>query len=175
MSPSRRFPFKADSASSPISWTGLPLSPHLNPLYMSCEQSRGFPRQPLTNSLASFAKQISCMTDRQIYQWPTDVCAKYAIPSYFTQGRLRCNQFPGMQVFQYSPKDRRIKPPRNQGQRPHAIVDRPNSLLPGPTQSWALRANPTNFIDVPSSEFLASPSRTVDRLEYCTTRNVKLV
>jgi hypothetical protein len=56
----------------------------------------------------------------------------------------------------------KTEPPRRKGQRPHAIVDRPYSLLPALTQGWAPQAKTRNFIDVPFSGFLAPPSELVD-------------
>jgi hypothetical protein len=56
---------------------------------------------------------------------------------------------------------RDTEPPRLAGQRPHAIVDRPQALLPDMTQSWAPQAKSRNFIDVPFSGFLGPPSGLV--------------
>ena len=70
-----------------------------------------------------------------MFFWPEKTLCLPIIPSYITQGRLRytqvilaCRFIPQAIMRRMVPSYHKLGPPRKEGQRPHAIADRPQSL-----------------------------------------------
>lgn len=139
----------AGSAVSPLpplccvtnSKAGLPLSPHRNPRRVSIRNSLGVFLYRSGYHLASFAAGVLSSNGRHLLaeRWRLNLLS---LP-LATQGRLHCTQryVQGISAsahrVQVTPSRKfvlthshALGPPRNQGQRLHALVDRPNSLTP---------------------------------------------
>lgn len=134
--------------------TAIPALPRLT------KHPRSFPRQPLRRSLASFAGTVSalrCHRGRggfaQLSPAPASRQATLHPALPHTDGSrtgLQVNPKPWVLLDCMAHE---FGPPCHQGQRPHAIADRPGGYPPAQTPDWASRARTRGFIDVPSTEF----------------------
>ncbi len=157
-----RFPFKKHPIVLPNYGARSPLSPHFNPLDISIEQSRSFPSQ-YEPSLSSFCK-TSFKKYEHLTLGPLGLMLNFSPlvslrAGYATRTpeilRLRHT----LVGFYLKRAATLIKPPRREGHRPHAIVDRPD-LLNSQHQPLTGRQKQStrSFIDVPDDGFLGPPS-----------------
>ncbi len=116
-------------------------------------QSRGFPRR-CNRFLASFAEQVCFNSStRGIYCSPTPLKAGYAALST----KWVPHAGPTLAVV----SSHALGPPRRQGQRLHAIVDRPSSLTPSTSPRLGVESQHQELHRYAGDGFLGPPLKSV--------------
>lgn len=104
---------------------GLPLRTHFNPYYIHYGQSRSFPLQHLNYLLASFAVMVSSRTNKRL---DPGLMFCYCLHYHFKAGYTVLLYSKNRLTWPCYVSSNSTRPPRERGQRPHAIVDRPKPL-----------------------------------------------